>query len=851
MKNIRLSTAIALFVLSIAASSFAESVAESLAFARKTLEFVQEHKALPELSKELVALEKKGVNSEDAALLTEVKELRRRIILAHPALDFDKLLVNLRPPLGPGHMCDQYYGRHSRPSLGLAVLENWKGKPSVKLLLKDKLPVGMTMHPDLSYDGKRVLISFCDHTEPKRQRRRFWIHEITVDGKSCRQLTGTADDKLEGWDNRATALIEDWDPCYLPGGGFAFISTRCQSFGRCHSERYVPAYMLYAADADGSNIRQLSYGEANEWDPSVLNDGRIIYTRWDYINRHDTIFQSLWTTKPDGTMTRHFYGNYSEGPCMEAEARAIPGSSKVISTATAHHSRTEGSVIMINPRKGHDGPKPLARLTPEIACPERRAPRGTATWPPPVYGNRIGPATRAATPWPLSEDLYLMSVKVGGKYVICVADSLGGREFIYSNPTTSSFSPIPLIPRKSPPVLPSSLPEKPTSRTGTFYVQNVQLGIQGIEPGTIKRLRINQIYGQPTRRKPKLSIAKNEILKKPLGTVAVNDDGSVLFDAPAGYPLQIQALDDKGMAVQTMRSLVYLHPGENQGCVGCHLQQGSSTPTTKRTKGNPKLQKIQPPAGPKYDGPLSFARTVQPVLDRYCIGCHGLQEGQPPANVVLIGTMYGQYSTAYNSLTAAGRVKVAVRNRETRFSKAKDYFAHASKIGPMIMAGHPGKDGKKRVELDSESMERFITWLDLNVQFYGDYSHNRVERCATSEEGERALRKHIADVFGPKLASQPLAALVNKVSPMESRILMAPLAQNAGGWGQITKKGWHRTADKNYEKMVALVKAIPKPVQFTDTRGTCSRTDGCKCGCCWVKQARTDYLSKTPAYKKP
>ena len=109
--------------------------------------------------------------------------------------------------------------------------------------------------------------------------------------------------------NRNTVLIEDFDPCYLPDGGIAFVSTRCQSFGRCHGGRYTPAYFLYRMDGDGKNIRPLSYGEANEWDPSVLADGRLIYTRWDYINRHDTIYQSLWTMRPDGTGTAHFYGN--------------------------------------------------------------------------------------------------------------------------------------------------------------------------------------------------------------------------------------------------------------------------------------------------------------------------------------------------------------------------------------------------------------------------------------------------------------------------------------------------------------------------------------------------------------
>ena len=217
---------------------------------------------------------------------------------------------------------------------------------------------------------------------------------MNVDGSGLRQITGTADDPLDGFDGRETVLIEDWDPCYLPDGGIAFISTRNQGGVRCHhGGRYCPTYTLYRCEYDGSDIRPMVYGEANEWDPSVLHDGRIIWTRWDYINRHDTIYQSLWTIRPDGTGTAHFYGNYTRNPCSIAEARAIPGSHKVVATATAHHSYTAGSIIVIDPLVGQDGDAPLERITPEIPFPE------TEGW-----GQQA-----AATPWPLNEDLFLVA----------------------------------------------------------------------------------------------------------------------------------------------------------------------------------------------------------------------------------------------------------------------------------------------------------------------------------------------------------------------------------------------------------------------------------------------------------
>ncbi|MCP4379267.1 MAG: hypothetical protein GY794_24235, partial [bacterium] len=310
----------------------------------------------------------------------------------HPTLDFDRLLINKRPPSnGIAHMCEQYLGRHSAAGAGLVILDSWKDDPKETVLLEGKLPKGSVLHPDLSFDGKRVIFSFCDHTAIMDDKikmpihsieirngyknqitgaRRFFIYEATIDGKKVRQLTGTASDSMKTAFDRATVLIEDLDPCYLPDGSFVFTSTRCQNFGRCHGGVYKPAFVLYRAEADGSDIRQISFSELNEWDPSVLPDGRIIYTRWDYINRHNTWFQSLWVTKPDGTATAHYYGNYTKNPCVTAEARSIPGSRKVVATAGAHHYISGGSIILIDPQKGQEGLEPLTRITPEVRFPE-------------------------------------------------------------------------------------------------------------------------------------------------------------------------------------------------------------------------------------------------------------------------------------------------------------------------------------------------------------------------------------------------------------------------------------------------------------------------------------------------
>ncbi|MGB2819478.1 MAG: hypothetical protein WBF17_00750, partial [Phycisphaerae bacterium] len=818
---------------------------ERLELAGRTLAFVERSRRLPKLAAELAAAEqafeqfthRPGPNGRE--LYLGICRLRRKIILSHPLLDFDRLLINKRPPPNYSHMCDQYLGRHSRLGPGLVVLDDWKDKPRETLLLEGKLPPGSVLHPDLSYDARRVLFSYCDHSVKDQRCRRFFIHEIGIDGSRLRQLTGTASDPLAGWDGRHTVLIEDFDPCYLPDGSIVFITTRSQNFGRCHGGRYTPAYLLYRMGPDGSGIHQISFGEANEWDPSVMHDGRIVYTRWDYINRHDTIFQSLWTMHPDGTATAHYYGNYSRAPCMIAESRSVPGSHKVVATTTAHHGYTTGSTILIDPLIGRDDLEPLTRVTPEISFPEA-----------PDRGTFVDGAF--ATPWPLSEDLFLAaytpdrrvgqgSVQAVNAYSIYLVDMLGGRELIYRDPNMSCFTPIPIQPRPRPPVLSSTTAGGRGAKTGLFFVQDVYRSTQPIERGSIKSIRVNRIYCQPTASHPHRSRVNNEVTKGILGTVPVGADGSTAFRAPAGVPMQLQVLDANGMAVMTMRSVVYLQPGEVSGCVGCHEpRHATSRPPAGRA--GPRIHDITPPAGPKYEGGFSFVRTVQPVLDRYCIRCHGLNAGKVAGDLNLLGTPADGFNAAYCSLMdRKGLVRIAQRNGETWYSKPKDYFAHAGKL-----VGHLTGRHREKVRLDRESFRRIVDWLDVNAQFYGDYSRNRLEDRGISKEGEKALREHVRGVFGEELAAQPFAALVNAAMPMESRILKAPLAAEAGGWGQITKGGWRDTREAGYREMLKLVTAAVEPLEYHDIAGGCGHRH-CRCGSCWVRKAEEDYRESLAA----
>lgn len=828
--------------------SLAAQVRRALAaagFARHTLALVEKAAPRPEFLQELDALDahldaaRQSATTDWDAEVAACQALRRRIILSHPALDFAALLINKRPPPTFSHQCDQYLGRHSRPGPGLVVLRDWKsGKPKETPLLAGKLPEGTVTHPDLSFDAQRIAFAYCDHTVPKKEYQRFLLYEINVDGTGLHQLTGTPSDELAGWQGRETILIEDFDPCYLPDGGIAFISTRCQSVGRCHHRRYNPSYLLHRMNGDGSGIRQLSFGEANEWDPSVLADGRLIFTRWDYINRHDTFFQSLWTTRPDGTGTAHFYGNYTRNPCMTAEARAIPGSRKIVSTAMAHHGYTAGSIITLDPRQGQDGPEPITRLTPDVPFPE-------------TEGFDI-PRTYC-TPWPLNEDLYLVAYSPyplahQGNYQevnafrICLIDRLGGRELIYEDPDMSCFAPIPIVPRPMPPVLPSMLPADAPNE-GTVYVENANECSLPLPGGVrIREIRVSSIHGQPTPSVPHRGKVRQEIDKRIEGYASVDESGASSFRAPAGLPLQLQALDENGMAVMTMRSFIYLQPGESLSCVGCH-EQRSSAPLRARRVDIPAPTALRPPAGPRYEGGFSFMKSVQPVLDRHCIACHGLK-AKPAGGLSLLGTQtefpidgYPGWpqmihaTVSYDGLVnRPGMVHIAQRNEETATSKPDDYFARASKLAPFLLAGHCPALLK-----DPDGFRRIVEWLDLNVQYNGDYSWNRDEDRQPQSDGEKALRAFLAQRFGKDVAGQPFAALVNVGLPEQSRALLGALAPAAGGWGQFTTP-FASADDPGYRQLTTLIQQAIAPSQHQDRDGTCNHPQ-CICGSCWVREA--------------
>lgn len=676
---------------------------------------------------------------------------RRRIALANPLAPTGPIAFVKHVPSMFSHQLTQYTGNCARPGGGLFVLER-PGQSMECRQLATPLPSGSYQFADVSHDGRRILFAFCHTEDAPRDRelcldRVYHLYEVNADGSGLRQLTDGAFDDLAGR--------------YLPDGKIVFVSTRRQGFHRC-GRGPCPTHTLALCNADGSNPRVISYHETHEWDPVVLHDGRVLYTRWDYVDRHAVHYQQLWSVRPDGSDVRVFYGNNTLNPVGVWEARPVPGSNRVIATAGAHHAMTAGSIILLDTSRGVDGLDPIARLTPDALFPESEAPvAGTSpgAWHAPV-GVLHRPAVPAdqqrwpghcyRTPLPLSENYFLAAYSfdrlVGepvanqaNMFGLYLVDRFGNKELLYRDLNVSSLWPMPLQARAKPQELPSVL-ETAEPAQGTFFMQNVYVSWPQLPAEKITRLRVVQVLPKSTwhANDPMVGLANASPGKQVLGTVPVEADGSAFFRAPARTPLAFQALDEQGQAVQTMRSITYLQPGENVSCVGCHEPRNAAPPQRRTAQALSRAPSAIEP-GPEGSNPLSYPILVQPVLEKHCVACH--KPGKAEGGVLLTGEPQGQFTASYNALVRrvpysdwAGKPGDFRLVNSEPLTRPEFFGSRNSDVMKLLHKGHYD------VKLAPEEYQRLATWMDTNALFYGTFDKADQVR---QQRGER--------IAGPKV----------------------------------------------------------------------------------------------------
>lgn len=671
---------------------------------------------------ESLALLVTDVNELDEAgrtlLYRQVRSVARDVALKNPLIA-GKRIAFLKRHRFVCQMLHEYlgyfYDYENISGGGVYVLEQPGRSLVVRDVVRDRLPKGNYTTLALSYDARTLYFGFAERAEAKPdfyspERRCFHIWAVNTDGTGLRQLTDGCND--------------DFDPCPLPDGGIAFMSTRRGGFGRCHNPwEPLPTYTLHRMDADGANVRTLSFHETNEWHPAVLNDGRILYSRWDYVDRSAANYHGLWVSNPDGTNPAIVFGNYTQRINACYQGKAIPGSRRIAFIAGAHHADVGGSLVLVDPDKyrldpvtAEDDFRSIEVLTPEVCFPEG------VGWPGSYFHS----------PWPLSEDCFLVAfsfkplpgmgpnVKDDNYTGLYYFDRFGNLELLYADPSCSCMYPIPLESRPIPPVVSSSL-ESDLGDEGEFILTDVQQSFFPLpQSRPIRGLRIFQVLPKTSTHvanQPRIGHANAESARMLLGTVPVEKDGSAYFRAPARKPLYFQAVDETGHAVQNMRSITYLQPGERRSCVGCHEPPGTASPARPDLLAlRRKPSAIEP--GPEGTQPMSYPRLVQPVLDRHCVRCHDGNQGELKAPPVLTGEPEGVFTKSYVNL------KPYIRWYEWGGQSIREIGTEPGHIGadesrlPKILLD---KTHAKHVTLSPEDDLRLTLWLDGNAPFYGTY----------------------------------------------------------------------------------------------------------------------------------
>ncbi|MDR0725211.1 MAG: hypothetical protein LBF59_04285, partial [Prevotellaceae bacterium] len=681
----------------------------------------------------------KSPDLEDKALYFEVRTAKRDLMFKNPVIDFESILYIDNPYPSGGeweHETRHRLGYQAVPGGRLIVQKGLNPDGKMSRLMPQEPLHGTFWRPDLSYDGKRILFSYKPHNE-----KTFHIYEIGVDGTNLRQLTG--------------GIFDDFDPIYLPDGkNIMFLTTRGHIYVRCMppTNAFVMARMPLDTKPGDKNLYLISRSGEPEYTPSIMNDGRVIYTRWEYTDKPLWRAQSLWTMRQNGTLVQTFWGNQSVWPDLLKDARSIPGSDRVMFTGSAHHNWFSGSVGIITPSQGFNFPNGLTKVTQDVEWPECGAAPTNPVESPDYHS--AGKYVAYYSPYPLSEKEFIVSAKREGrkgKFVLLLMDTDGNREIINEG-EHNIWDAIPIRQRAVPPVQPDmvewpSWEERDNPKPGILYSNNVYDGAPEELKDKAKYLRIwsidHKTYTYWFKRNyistgPEISAVQSEGIKKIIGTVPIEEDGSVNFVAPSGIALHFQLLDENQRALQTMKSFTGVQPGEPRGCLGCHESHTRTITVKQMGKALQRSPSTITPV-PWEDISVGYERYVQTALDKYCLKCHQSpeQKGYKKFNAKLRPGFLGfkePYMTLLGSPTWGSAYKqrkntcggfgwadvIMVEAFGTIDSAAYQTYPPMTKLSYKSRLVDLMSSGKHYgVKVDEETLLRVIHWVDAMGPYYG------------------------------------------------------------------------------------------------------------------------------------
>ncbi len=632
---------------------------------------------------------------------------KRRLFLRDPDLTaIQNVLFVKRHPFVPSHNYSDLLDAQGAPGGGVFLLEIPRSSGrldagNAKLIQLFDSRDGVARDVAIDFDACRIWFAY-------QASKGDYYHLMTMaaDGSALRQVSD--------------GPFHDIYPCPLPDGGLAFMSTRCRIRFLCWRPQ---AYTLFRMDASGGDIRALSHANLSEWAPSVMNDGRILWTRSEYLDKGADFGHTLWAIRPDGTAPELIFGNNTR--FCYVNGREIPGTSELCVTLMSHGGDLNGPIAIIDAAKGRFDPALVTNITPDSL------PQFHMTW-----------ASRECfrDPVPISRDHIIASHAPDDRFGLYIIDRFGNRELLYLDPAIGSMCPTPFRAVPRPPVVGAT--ERVADgeeATGLFYVADVYRGLEpAIKRGDVKYIRVCQEIQSDLKRLPNGEYQKDHepfmdfyatpthvvagphgwptyVAKADLGTAPVEPDGSASFHAPAGKVLYFQVLDKDYNELQRMRSVVQLQPGERRGCIGCHEDRTSAAPGVGRPKALQRdPSRLEPP--PWGAGPFAYEKVVQPVWDAHCIRCH---DASDKGKMNLTATPDAEKVPAsYRTLIEQGWAHYfdCQWGQEHHRASAGTFGTLKSRLWPVLDAGH------YEVKLTVEERRRIKSWIDLNCPLWPDYT---------------------------------------------------------------------------------------------------------------------------------
>ena len=721
-------------------------------------------------------------------LFDQASGLRDALLLER--IDFDRLLFVRRKPFTSEQPFMDAHHQYNRPGGGIYRLEPVRPTGRVTPVV-DRLGQGIYRDLCLHWDADRLLFAFGNGGDYAPADwdgcRSYRIYEVRKDGSGLRCLTAGPKSDIE--------------PFYLPSGEIGFTSDRGEYYIMCGGDGHVAN--LFVMQPDGAAIRQLSFNVFNEFNPTLLPDGRILYGRWEYNERSVTSLHNPFTMRPDGTMVEPYYGNATIRPNVVMFPRPVPGSRKVMALFTAHHGQTHGAVGLIDVRRGIDGDAPLEILTPHV----------------PVTGEATEESYHGwfNDPMPLSETAWLCSYTPTGvpwgerTWALYVADRHGNLGLVFRDPDISCGEPVPLVERPRPAVLaPAPADTDRLDAEATLLLADVYQGLTGVPRGTAAWLRV--LEDIPREKVPQGNVictagTPTYTVKRVFGLVPVESDGSAHFVVPANRNLYFQVLDAERREIQRMRSVVCLKPGEQRGCIGCHEPRNTAPPPVAARAFFREPSRPEPP--PWETDVFSFLRDVQPVLNAHCTACHSHQRNLH--RVLLTDDLTDRFTVAYEELLPYLRVADAMRWDHPDDVYPRPPYTYGSKASPLmeLLAG-----GHHEVQLSDEDWQRLGIWIDTNAVYYDRYETvNWPDRRIFTGE----TRKTLSDVYARRCqachgggdgARDTWWLSLHRREASQSRALAAPLARSAGGWQQCDEVVFADTDDPDYQKLLGALSSL-------------------------------------------